>query len=165
MKTRFVRYIALSSALFLGACLNDTKEVGADKLDVVHEGMPKDSVMQLMGTGPLTGLYSDTLRLEKGFRRSAYFVDGKSYEVLYYRELQGNVAEPVLQAKETPIVLANGKVLGWGWRYYVDAMGELKLPSPIEAPKAAETAPAAAPAPTTPPSAPAATDSAKKSGA
>jgi hypothetical protein len=165
MKTRFVRYAAIASALFLGACLNDTKEVGADKLEVVHEGMPKDSVMQIMGTGPLTGLYADTLRLEKGFRRSLYIVDGKNYEVLYYRELQGNVAEPVQQAKETPIVLANGKVLGWGWRYYVDAMGELKLPSPIEAPRAAETAPAAAPAPTTPPSAPAATDSAKKSGA
>lgn len=165
MKTRFVRFAVLSSAMFLGACLNDTKEVGADKLEVVHEGMPKDSVMQIIGTGPLTGLYSDTLRLEKGFRRSSYFVDGKTYEVLYYRELQGNVAEPVQQAKETPIVLANGKVLGWGWRFYVDAMEDLKLPSPIEAPKASDSAATQQQAPAAPPTSPAATDSTKKSGA
>jgi len=164
MKTQFVRYSVVASALFLGACLNENKDVGADKLEIVHEGMPKDSVMQLMGTGPLTGLYADTLRLEQGFRRSRYIVDGKNYEVLYYRELQGNVAEPVQQAKETPIVLTNGKVLGWGWRYYVDAMEELKLPSPIEAPKAAEPAPVVEPAPAAPPGAPVAADSTKKSG-
>jgi hypothetical protein len=57
-------------------------------------------------------------------------IDGKAFEVLYYRELQGNVAEQVQQAKETPIVLQNGKVLGWGWKYYLEAMESLKLPNP-----------------------------------
>jgi hypothetical protein len=132
MKATFVR---LAFAVILlaptSACLSDTKEVGADKLDAVHEGMPKDSVMEIMGTGPLTASYADTLRVERGFRRSGYFIDGKNYEVLYYRELQGNVAEAVEQVKETPVVLVDGKVLGWGWAFYVEAMEKYKFPSPL----------------------------------
>lgn len=134
MKTRFVRtaYIALTSAVTLIAACGDSNsgDVGADKLAPLAEGTPKDSVLLVMGTGPLTAQYADTMRLQQGFRRETYLIDGKQYEVLYYRELQGNVAEQVQQAKETPIVLQNGKVLGWGWKYYLESMESLKLPNP-----------------------------------
>ena len=132
MKATFVR-LAVAVVLLApaSACLSDYEEVGADKLEAVHEGMPKDSVMGIMGTGPLTASYADTLRVERGFRRSVYFIDGKNYEVLYYRELQGNVAEAVEQVKETPVVLVDGKVLGWGWAFYVEAMEKYKFPSPL----------------------------------
>jgi hypothetical protein len=134
MKTRFVRttYIAFASAItFLAACGDSgSGDVGADKLEPIAEGTPRDSVLLVMGEGPLTAQFSDTLRLEHGFRRENYVIDGKAFEVLYYRELQGNVAEQVQQAKETPIVLQNGKVLGWGWKYYLEAMESLKLPNP-----------------------------------
>lgn len=125
------------AAASLAAC--GDKQVGADLLKPVHAGMPRDSVMALMGTGPLTANYADTLRLDHGFRVEKYLVDGKMYEVVYYREQPGNVAEPVEQYTETPVVLADGKVLGWGWKYYVEtAMEELKLPTPIkEQPKPA----------------------------
>ncbi|WP_145979003.1 DUF3192 domain-containing protein [Gemmatimonas phototrophica] len=134
MKTRFVRttYITFATALtLLGACGDSgAGDVGADKLEPIAEGTSRDSVLLVMGEGPLTAQYSDTMRLEHGFRRENYVIDGKSYEVLYYRELQGNVAEQVQQAKETPVVLQNGKVLGWGWKYYLEAMESLKLPNP-----------------------------------
>lgn len=135
MKTAFVRstYIAFAAAAVLLAACSDTNsnDVGVDKLAPLAEGTPKDSVLLVMGQGPLTAQYADTLRIEKGFRRETYLIDGKQYEVLYYRELQGNVAEQVQQAKETPVVLQNGKVLGWGWKYYVEtAMTDLKLPNP-----------------------------------
>ena len=75
--------------------------------------------------------YADTLRLEHGFRRERYLIAGQQYEVLFYRELPGTVTEPVQQAKETPVVLQEGKVLGLGWRYYVEtAMPALQLPNP-----------------------------------
>ena len=135
MKTALVRstYIVLTAAVtFLAACGDAAStDVGADKLEALAEGSPRDSVLLVMGQGPLIAQYSDTLRLEHGFRRETYLIDGKQFEVLYYRELQGNVVEPVAQAKETPIVLQDGKVLGWGWKYYVEtAMTELKLPNP-----------------------------------
>jgi hypothetical protein len=150
MKSSVVRAVLFTTTFAVLAACSDNKDVGADLLDPVEEGTPKDSVLALIGNGPLTAVYADTARLEKGFRHNAYIVDGKTYEVLFYRELQGNVAEPVQQAKETPIVFKDGKVLGWGWRYYVDAMESLKLPSPLapvnEKPEGPNIMPAPAPA-------------------
>lgn len=137
MTTRFVRttYTLVSAAFltFAAACSDSSNDVGADKLGSIDEGATTAQVFEVIGTGPLTAQFADTLTIKKGFRHSSYLIDGKQYEVIFYRELPGNVAEPVEQAKETPIVLQNGKVLGWGWRYYVEeAMKELKLPSPLE---------------------------------
>ena len=121
----------LATALLLGACGDGHADVGADKLAALTEGSPRDSVLHVFGTGPLTAKYADTLRLEHGFRRERYLIAGRQYEVLYYRELPGTVTEPVQQAKETPVVLQEGKVLGLGWRYYVEtAMPALQLPNP-----------------------------------
>jgi hypothetical protein len=142
MKTRFVKLVLLvATALASGAC-SDTADVGAAQLEPVNTGMPKDSVLALLGKGPLTAKFADTLRVTNGFRSSTYLLNGKTYDVLFYREEAGDVSEPVQQDRETPIVLENGKVLGWGWRFYVEeAMKSHGLPSPITA----APAPAAAP--------------------
>ena len=146
MKTRFVRLVLLAAtALVAGAC-SDTADVGAAQLEPVNAGMPKDSVLALLGKGPLTAKFADTLRVTNGFRSSTYLLNGKTYDVLYYRAESGDVSEPVQQDLETPIVLENGKVLGWGWKFYVEtAMKSYNLPSPMSA--AAAPAPAPAPAP------------------
>jgi hypothetical protein len=139
--------MVLAAAAF-AACGDD--QVGSDVLGSVEAGLPKDSLLALMGTGPLSAQFADTMRLERGYRISKYLMDGKLYEVLYFREKPGNVRDPVEQALETPVLLADGKVLGWGWEYYVEeGMGKLKLPTPlreVEAP----AAPAAPAAPGTP---------------
>lgn len=138
MKTFLVRIAVLAAlSVTLGACFSDYQEVGEDRLASVDAGMPKDSVLAIMGDGPLTAEFADTLRVTNGFRRSSYFVNGNSYEVLYYREEPGNVTETVEQDRETPILLQDGKVLGWGWKFYVDAMKKYNLPSPITAKPAA----------------------------
>jgi hypothetical protein len=149
MKTRFVRLVLLAAtALAAGAC-SDTADVGAAQLEPVTTGMPKDSVLALLGKGPLTAKFADTLRVTNGFRSSTYLLNGKTYDVLYYRAESGDVAEPVQQDRETPIVLENGKVLGWGWKFYVEtAMKSYNLPSPITA--APAPAPQAAPVDTAP---------------
>jgi hypothetical protein len=131
MTRSFVRSAsAVVLGTFLFAACSD-KEIGATRLKSVHAGMPKDSVMAIMGQGPMTAHYADTLRLEQGFRHSTFFIDGNRYEVLYYREATGDVTEPVEQEVETPVVLSNGKALGWGWRFYVEAMEKYKLPTPL----------------------------------
>jgi hypothetical protein len=138
MTRSFVRSAsAVLLGTFLFAACSDN-EIGATRLKPVHAGMPKDSVMAIIGQGPLTAHYADTLRLEQGFRHSTFFIDGNRYEVLYYREATGDVTEPVEQEVETPVVLSNGKALGWGWRFYVEAMEKYKLPTPLKE-KAAAT--------------------------
>jgi len=51
------------------------------------------------------------------------------------------VDEPIEQAVETPVVLADGQALGWGWKFYVEAMKTYKLPTPLME-KVAKPAPA-----------------------
>ena len=142
-------FVSLAAALTtLGAC-SDRKEVGADVLEAVEAGVPRDSLFELMGKGPLTANYADTLRVDHGFRLSKYFVNGDFFEVVYFREAPGDVAEPVKQAQETPVILRNGKVLGWGWRFYVEeGIGKLGLPTPLK------EAPPSLASPTSPPQSP-----------
>ena len=136
----------LGAFLLLAACGSD--ETGADKLEDVHAGMPKDSLLMIMGKGPLTAQFADAARLDNGFRVMRYLIDAKMYEVLYYREKPGNVAEPVQQDSETPVVMADGKVLGWGWEFYVEeGMGKLKLPTPLREALPGTTPPTAQGAP------------------
>ena len=120
---------SLTATVLLAAC--GTKEVGKSKLNDLERGISRTELLAKLGTGPLTAVGSDTARLVSGFRHMRYFAAGKNFEVVYYREEAGNVAEPVEQAKETPVVLQEEKVLGWGWKYYVEAMKEFNLPTPL----------------------------------
>jgi len=119
-------------ALGLAACGSD--EAGAERLSELEVGISRDSMFTLIGTGVLSARGADTARVDRGFRRSRYVVAGKTYEVYFVRDEPGDVTEPVLQAKETPIVIGpDGTVLGWGWRFYVEeGMEKLSLPTPIK---------------------------------
>jgi hypothetical protein len=131
--SRTTRLCCLTLFALATAACSDRKEVGAELLEDVEAGYPRDSLLTLVGQGPLTAHYSDTLRVIQGFRHSRYFAKGGELEVLYYREAPGDVTEPVKQDRETPIILSKGKVLGWGWKYYVEeGMEELGLPTPLK---------------------------------
>ena len=149
---------ALTGGLvFLAAC--GDKEVGADILEPIEAGVTKDSLLKVMGKGPLTGFYADTLRIVNGFRYDKYLVNGQYFEVLYYREQPGNVAEAVEQYVETPIVLKDDKVLGWGWKFYVEeGIERIHLPTPLKEKVAPQK-----PIPANPLPAPASTDTNIKS--
>ena len=122
---------ATAFLIALAAC--GTGEVGADKLEDLAAGMPRDSVLARLGPGPLTATGSDTLRVLSGYRVMRYLVNGKQYTVLYAREAPGDVRERVSQTLETPVVFdQNDRILGWGWRFYVDeAIAKLALPTPL----------------------------------
>lgn len=93
--------------------------------------MSRAEVLSAIGDGPLSASGGDTVRVVQGFRRMKYFMAGKSFEVIYVRDQPGDVRELVVQKVETPMVLGDDKLLGWGWKYYVGAMKEFGLPSPI----------------------------------
>ena len=133
MTSAFVRLSLVVSAVALAAC-GGADEPGSARLKNLKEGMTITQALDAMGEGPLTATYSDTMRLLNGYRRMRYLMNGADFNVVYSRDLPGDVKEPVLQAKETPIVFRNDTLLGWGWRYFVDeGMGKFQLPTPLRA--------------------------------
>ncbi len=121
--------VILASLTVIAACGNG--DVGKTKLGNLEVGMSKTDALGKMGTGPLTAVGADTARLNHGFRQMKYFTAGKTIEVIYYREEAGAVSESVEQHRETPVVFGDDKVLGWGWKYYVEAMKTYQLPTPL----------------------------------
>ena len=133
MKAAFVRLSLVASITAIAAC-SGSDEPGSARLNNLKEGMTLTQALDAMGKGPLTATYSDTMRLLNGYRRMRYLMNGADFNVVYSRDIPGDVKEPVLQAKETPIVFRNDTLLGWGWRYFVDeGMGKFQLPTPLRA--------------------------------
>jgi len=136
MQAYVVRTRALVSAALLLATVacgtGDSDAVGASKLDAIEEGMPKDSVLPLLGTGPLIPIKApDVLRLANGFRTQIYLVNGANYQVIYYREALGSLEDSISRTVETPILLKNDTVMGWGWSFYEKKSSEIGLPNPL----------------------------------
>ena len=132
MRFPFVRLVPAALVASLVAC--GSPEAGAERLEKLTVGITGDSVFTLLGEGTLTASGADSIRVDRGHRKSRYFIEGKVYTVIYARDEPGDVSEPVRQQVETPIVLSpDNTVLGWGWKYYVEeAMGTLKLPTPLK---------------------------------
>ena len=133
MKSAFVRLSLVITAVAFAAC-GGGDEAGSAKLDALKEGMTVTQAVEAMGPGPLTATYSDTMRLVGGYRRSRFLINGSDFQVLYARDLPGDVKEPVLQARETPIIFKNDTLLGWGWRFFVDeGIAKYQIPTPLRA--------------------------------
>ena len=106
--------------------------VGKDKLDPIKEGMTKQAVMPIVGTGPLVPTRAaDGARLANGFRSQTYFVNGANYQVIWYREAIGTLDDSISRQTDTPILFRNDTVMGWGWSYFDKKTGELGLPNPL----------------------------------
>ena len=105
-------------------------------VNLVTSGIPlrtdtsRDSVLAVMGTGPLVGTGVDTLRMAHGFRRQAFMVAGAQYEVLWYRDTPGTLDDPILKERETPLVIEDNKLKGLGWSFYDKLAQEKNLPNP-----------------------------------
>lgn len=131
MQTPFVTrsrlaLFACASLITLAACGGG--DVGASKLKKAHSGMPRDSVLELMGTGTVAATGGDSSRVVNGFRHQRFLMNAQMFEILWYRETPGSVTEPILKEVETPVVLAGDTVAGWGWKYYADQGLKLGLP-------------------------------------
>ena len=169
MRTYLVRAVAVLSLVSFAACGPD--EAGSAKFDKLKVGMSRAEVLSAIGDGPLSASGGDSVRVVQGFRRMRYLIAGKSFEVIYVRDQPGDVRELVVKTMETPMVLGDDKLLGWGWKYYTGAMKEFGLPSPIihvdstkrAAPATTDSASKTTPT-TPPPAAPAASPAPKQSG-
>ena len=125
------RAFALAAVLLITACSSD---LGADRLKGLDDGDTRDKVLSTMGSGPKTAVGTDSLRIASGFRRQMFTANGKQFEIVWYSEEGSSLEAAITRKTDTPVVLSEGKLLGWGWSFYDDFTAEQKLPN--AAPKA-----------------------------
>ena len=77
-------------------------------------GIPRDSALQLIG-------------VEKPARIDPFLVNGHYFEVMYYAK-PGADAVAVPDRKLSPIVVVDGKLVGWGWKSLDSVAAANKLP-------------------------------------
>lgn len=133
MQASFVRrgsLILLAVAAFTVSACGD-REVGASRLNKTHAGMPRDSVLEIIGTGMVAATGADTMRVVSGHHRQMFFINGNNVEVIWVRETAASVNDPLTKDVATPVVFADNKLAGWGWKYYADGGAKLGLKDPI----------------------------------
>jgi hypothetical protein len=88
-------------------------------------GISKDSMLKVVGRGAPEG---DSL--PNIYRHNAYLVQGKMFEVYFFDPENRKLADSVgVPSKElTPIVVLDGRVEGWGWRYASKLTEEYGIP-------------------------------------
>jgi len=116
-------------ALLLAAC--GPSDVGASRLKGLDSGANRSLVVSTMGNGPLaSNVAADAPRLVNGYRRQAFISNGRTIEVLWYREAPGSLNDPILKTAETPIVIEADTLVGWGWKFYPQFAAENNMPDP-----------------------------------
>jgi hypothetical protein len=120
---------AAATLAIVAACGGD---VGAAKLKKLPEDASRDAVLQAVGNGPIIPqAENDRLRVVNGFRRQVFITNARQIEVIWYREEPGSLNDKITKDRETPILVENGKMLGWGWKYYQPFADSMKLPDPV----------------------------------
>jgi len=61
------------------------------------------------------------------YRTSAFEVDGKQIEVLWYHTDVKAEDDAITDDELTPVVLTDGRVTGWGWDYWQDTATKYEI--------------------------------------
>ncbi len=116
--------LPLSRKPLLLVCL--VAACGDARVKKLDEGITRDSVLTILRDGaPAAGPDS----LPHVYENAAYLVNGRNYEVFYYTKGDEVAGADSLPAKRlTPIVLVEGSVTGWGWKYWDSVATSINLP-------------------------------------
>lgn len=121
--------LLFSFSLSIAAC-GPSDVVGNDRLKPVKEGMTKAELLPVIGTGPLSPITPlDEVRLTNGYRSQGYLVNGANYQVIWYREAAGTLQDTISRQVQTPIIIRNDTVMGWGWSFYDKKTSEYGIPN------------------------------------
>lgn len=96
-----------------------TMACGDRRLKDLSVGITRDSVNTVMGT-------------ETPHRASSYLMEGKFWEVLYYAKPGTAEADSVDWKELSPVVITDGAVSGWGWKYWRPEAERLRVELPAE---------------------------------
>ncbi len=81
-------------------------------------GMPKEKLLEIMGNKTGTAIDGKVSNPYK--REIVKATDGTNYEVLYYYT-EFYVPGASVDTCLTPIVLKDGRIMGWGWAFLDDS--------------------------------------------
>ena len=107
------------AALAAAAC-------GDARLDKLSTGIPRDSALKVINDGAS----SDSLA--RVYKQETYLLNGKMTNVLFYNSdgIRQATDSTLPAEKQTPIVIVDGKVAGWGWTYYDSVAKANNIPVP-----------------------------------
>lgn len=80
-------------------------------------GINRDSVAVVMKT-------------DTPHRSASYLTEGKFYEVFYYAKPGVPASDSVAWRQLIPVVLADGAVTGWGWKYWEPEANRIRVELP-----------------------------------
>lgn len=94
-----------STTLFLaGLAVVSLSACGDSRLKKLSVGIDKDSLAVLMASdAPHTS--------------ASYLTEGKYWELLMYPRKEAAAGDSIAWREMSPVVMTDGKVVGWGWSY------------------------------------------------
>lgn len=98
--------------LLLSACAG-----GDDRLEKLSAGITKDSVLTIMG-------------VEKAQRVDPYLVGGQYIEAMYFPKAGKADSASVATRNMSPVVVIDGKLVGWGWKQWDSIAATKKIVVP-----------------------------------
>lgn len=125
----------LAMSLVGCASLDKFRTTNRQNLNRLAVGMSKNEVHQVMGNETIRALAEQGARKEFGMQRvnNPYRLetlkgkDGKSYQILFYYTDIKKVDGAITDDELTPIVLADDKVVGWGWGFLNDNVSKYHM--------------------------------------
>jgi hypothetical protein len=98
---------------------------GDSRIAKLSSGITRDSALKVINEGA-------TDSLARVYKQEVYLVAGKQLNVLFYNKdgIKQASDSSLASTKQTPIVIADGKVVGWGWPTYDSVAKANSIPVP-----------------------------------
>ncbi|MGH7559714.1 MAG: hypothetical protein ACRENB_01710 [Gemmatimonadales bacterium] len=84
------------------------------RLERLSSGISVDSTLKVMG-------------VDQANRTDAYLVQGKSVQALYFARPGASDSADLADRKMSPVVVIDGKVVGWGWEKWDSLAGVYQI--------------------------------------
>ena len=130
-----VVFLLAMSLVGCGASLDKFRTTNRQNLNRLSLGMSKNEVHQVMGNEPIKAnieaagvVIYGIQRINNPYRSETLKgKDGKNYAVLFYYTDVKNKDNAITDDELTPIVLLDGKLVGWGWSFLNDNVSKYHM--------------------------------------
>jgi hypothetical protein len=116
----------VTSIALMGITAFAAAACGDARLDKLSAGISRDSALTVINDG------ANSDSMARVYKQETYLLNGQMTNVLFYNgDGIHQASDSTLPAeKQTPIVIVDGKVAGWGWTYYDSVAKANNIPVP-----------------------------------